>query len=170
MNPSRAGWTAAALHWVHAGLLCGLIGLGWYMVGLPKGPDKALYIATHKSLGLLAIGLLALRLAWPLHRGLGATAGFKPRRPAASPQRALYLMLFLTPLCGFLSTNFGRHPLRFFALTLPKFGTPDDAVSQAFALCHRVSIWLLLALVALHVANVAGWLRVRPKAPAELLP
>lgn len=158
MSAARTDRFARTLHWGHAGLVLALVALGWYMVGLPKGPDKAGLFAIHKSLGLVAVLLLILRLAW---RQIAAKAARVSAR-GISPchRRLVFGMLLLTPLAGVLSTNFGRHPLRFFALTLPKFGTPDELLSRFFALCHVICVWLLLLLVVLHVASIMGWLRL----------
>ncbi len=158
MSAPRTDRVARTLHWGHAGLLLVLVALGWYMVGLPKGPDKAGLFAVHKSLGLVAALLLILRLAWRQAAGKAATVPAHGISPCH--RRLLFGMLFLTPLAGFLSTNFGRHPLRFFALTLPKFGAPDELLSRFFALCHAICVWLLLVLVVLHLASMMGWLRL----------
>jgi cytochrome b561 len=156
MKPKGRGGVAAGLHWGHAGLLLGLFALGWIMVGLPKGPDKAALFALHKSLGLLAAALLALRLAWQLRPRV--RPGKRTPKPglATVGRRLIYLMLLLTPLCGYLSTSFGRHPVRLFAYDLPKLGWPDDALSRFFAICHTTSGWVLLALVVLHLGTELG--------------
>jgi len=57
--------TAIALHWLMALLIIGLLLLGYYMVGLPKGtPNRADYFNLHKSFGVLAGILILLRVYW----------------------------------------------------------------------------------------------------------
>src|SRR6185369_15225758 len=61
------GLVAMVLHWLMALLLIVLIALGLYMVSLPDaGFDKRkiTLILVHKELGVAALLLVALRLAW----------------------------------------------------------------------------------------------------------
>ena len=63
----RYGAVARALHWLMAAVLVALLATGLYMVSLPDvGFDtrKIVLILYHKQLGLLALMLAALRLAW----------------------------------------------------------------------------------------------------------
>ena len=57
------------LHWGMALLIVGLAALGLYMTSLPDvGYDrvKITLIVVHKALGMLALALVVLRLAWRL--------------------------------------------------------------------------------------------------------
>ena len=61
------GIVAVALHWLMAVLLIVLTAVGLYMVRLPDvGFDttKIMLILYHKDLGMLALALAAVRLAW----------------------------------------------------------------------------------------------------------
>ncbi|MGH8563195.1 MAG: cytochrome b [Gammaproteobacteria bacterium] len=55
---------AVLMHWAVAVLVFLQLGLGWYMAGLPKGPDRSAYFALHKSIGLTIFSLAVLRLVW----------------------------------------------------------------------------------------------------------
>ena len=55
---------AVLMHWAVAVLVFFQLGLGSYMEGLPKGPDRSAYFALHKSVGLTVFLLAALRLVW----------------------------------------------------------------------------------------------------------
>lgn len=153
MSARTRGKVTAVLHWAHAGVILGLFALGWFMLGLPKGPDKAELFAAHKSLGLCAAALLLARMAWRLWSRSKSRGGLAATPMLGLHQALLYITLFLTPLFGYLATSFGRHPVRFFSLKLPKLGTPDEALSQFFAICHSTCGWILLALVILHLAT-----------------
>jgi hypothetical protein len=63
MKTLRYRWPAMLLHWFSAALILGLLWLGWQMVDLPKGAERSAAYGLHKSLGLLSLLLLALRLA-----------------------------------------------------------------------------------------------------------
>jgi cytochrome b561 len=49
-----------------AALVFTQFGLGWYMEGLPLGPEAFTLYNLHKSLGLLALLLLGVRVLWRL--------------------------------------------------------------------------------------------------------
>jgi cytochrome b561 len=163
MKPPAYTPLAAALHWVHAGLLCALVAVGVTMVDLPKGTERSAAYALHKSLGLLALGLVVVRLGWrlrsppPAHPGLddlGTTL-------AKTMHRFLYLLLVLAPVSGFLAVCFTPYSLAFFGLPLPKPGWPDPALNNFFSLAHKVLVATLLLAALLHLAAALwhGWRR-----------
>jgi cytochrome b len=54
------------MHWAIAAAVVGLVALGWWMQAIPKQPVgfRADADNLHKSLGLAALLLMAVRLAW----------------------------------------------------------------------------------------------------------
>ena len=64
MTIQRYSWQAMALHWAQAILILWLLWLGWTMTDLPKGAERSAAYGLHKSLGLLALLVLAVRLFW----------------------------------------------------------------------------------------------------------
>lgn len=154
---------AAALHWVHAGLLCALVVAGLTMVDLPKGAERSAAYALHKSLGLLALVFVAVRLGWrlrcppPHHPGLDGLESALAR----TMHHLLYGLLLLVPLAGFLSICFTPYPLAFFGLPLPKPGWPDADLNSFFGLLHKVLVAMLGGAVGLHLAAALwhGWRR-----------
>lgn len=141
------------MHWLHAMLVVSLLALGWSMVDLPKGPERSWAIGLHKSLGLSALLLVALRLAWRVrHAPPPSPLPDGERRLSQAAHRMLYALLLLAPLAGYLSTSFTAYPMKFFGLALPKAGWPDAALNGLFNGLHKASVWALALLVALHVA------------------
>jgi cytochrome b561 len=146
-----------ALHWLSAMVVAGLLGWGLYMVDLPKGPDRSWAFGVHKSLGLLAVLLVLVRVAWcarhpaPVLAGIGRGV----QRLAAAAHRLLYALLFAVPLAGLASASFTPYPLKFFGLALPKPGRPDPALNELLSGLHGVLAWALAAVIILHVAAAA---------------
>lgn len=153
MNPAAYTRTAAALHWGHALLVGALLVIGLDMVDLPKGPERTAAFALHKSLGLVALALIGLRLGWrlrhppPPHPGIGATE----KALAAAMHRMLYILLVLVPFSGFLSICFTPYPLKFFGLALPKPGWPDPDLNALFGTLHKGFLLTLGVAILLHV-------------------
>lgn len=146
---------AIALHWLHAGLVIALLVIGWSMVDLPKGPLRTAPYALHKSLGLCALLLIFVRLTWRRYQAPPAASSMlKPweRRLSVAMHHALYLLLLVVPLAGYLSASFTKYPMKFFGLLLPSFGWPDETLNTVFNTLHKGAVWALMCLIFLHVA------------------
>ena len=132
------------------------------MADLPKGTERSWAFSVHKSFGLLAIALIAVRLVWRIgHRPPEnpAVHGLE-RKLATGAHHLLYVLLVLVPAAGLTSVSFTKYPLKFFGIPVPKPGYPDEALNAFFSGTHSVLAWTLAALIALHVAAaIRHWLR-----------
>jgi cytochrome b561 len=134
--PRYAG-SMIALHWLIALGIIGLLALGLYMVGLPKGlPLKATLLNLHKSVGLTVFLLVLLRI---MARVALQRPPLPPMRPwqraaARTTQGLLYVAMVAMPLCGYLGSSFNRFGTRFWGL-------------------HKAIGYALIVLIALHVAG-----------------
>lgn len=173
MTGERFGLPAILLHWLHAVLIVALLVIGWSMVDLPKGAERSAAIGLHKSLGLCAFAIVFLRALWRWrHPPPAASAQLQPweRRLAAATHHALYLLLFVVPLAGYLSASFTKYPMKLFGLALPRIVDPDEALNAFFNSAHKVAVWSLVALVALHVAGALHHALRRDGIMSRMLP
>lgn len=145
-----------ALHWLLAVGIIGMLAIGLYMVGLPKGlPFKATLINFHKSLGITVFLLVLIRIA------VRAASNRPPPPPMRAWQRAaasatqvlLYVAMIVMPLSGYLGSSFNRFGTRFWGIALPQWGWDDKALRGLFFDIHEVTAWILIGLVTLHVAG-----------------
>lgn len=151
----RWGAVSLSLHWLTVGLVLALAGLGLWMTDLPPSLFKLKVYALHKSLGLTVLGLTLLRLGWLLFAGRpGDLPGPRWQRLAArSSHVALYLLLLLVPLSGWWYNSTAGFPLRWFGLVaLPPLGAADSAMKGLARERHEALFWVLVAVVAVHVA------------------
>lgn len=172
----RWGAPAQLLHWTIVVLIVAMAWLGLTMVDMPNTPAKVERYALHKSLGLLVLALVAVRLLWRVY------AGAPEPLPAPRWQRwlaqgthfGLYLLLLAMPLSGWLyDSASGLRPFRWFGLfTMPKLAAPDEALADRAHELHEWLFWVLVAAVALHAAaafhhhlfrNDATLLRMLPR-------
>jgi len=146
---------AIALHWVIALLIIGMLLLGFYMVGIPKGtPGRAMYFNLHKSCGVLAGVLIVLRLGWRLTHAVPPLPVGMSRWSAVAARwshRLLYLCMVLQPASGYLSSSFNKYGVKFFGVALPNWGWEDKPLRELFASVHYVVAVLLATLIAVHV-------------------
>ncbi len=159
LAPQRYTRVAIALHWLVALAVFGQIGLGWFLDTVPRGtPDRTVWVNLHKSTGLVLGVLVLIRLLWRLTHRPPPLPLAMPRweRVAASANHALlYVCLIGMPLAGYIASNHSRFGIRFFGIPLAPWGTDDRALYALFNGIHGALSWLLVALIALHLAATA---------------
>jgi cytochrome b561 len=152
---ARYDRVAVALHWIIAVLVLAQIGLGWFMVDLPKGsPERSWFIALHKSIGITTAFLIALRVLWRLTHPAPPLPAWFPAwqaRAAILTHRLLYACMIVMPVSGYLSASFTKYPMKYFGVPFPKAGWEDDFVNSIFNGIHVGTSWLFVALLALHI-------------------
>jgi cytochrome b561 len=155
-RPERFPMVLIVLHWLIAICIIAMLGIGLYMVGLPRGqPFKAVLINFHKSLGLTIFLLVLMRI------GVVMVSGRPPLPPMRAWQRAaasatqvlLYAAMIAMPVTGYLGSSFNTYGTRFWGLLLPKWGWDDKDLRHFWFTIHEITAWIFIALIALHVAG-----------------
>ena len=151
------GAIAIALHWGMAALLIGLAALGLYMVALPDvGFDtrKIVLILYHKELGMLALALVVVRLAWRVTNILPDLVGDLPdwqKVTARFVHLCFYALMFALPMTGWLMSSAAGIPVSFLELiTLPDLIGRDDYLFKKLIDIHKWLSYGLLVFLALH--------------------
>ena len=148
---------AAALHWLVAAILIVQFSWGWLMQQIPKQPPglRADAFNVHKSIGLVLLALMLVRLGWrllhppPPLRGLPAWQ----RALAHGTHRVLYATLIVQPLAGYLGSVFSGYPVKWFGVTLPAWGWHSVALKDLMSTVHLVTSFVSLFAVLLHLAG-----------------
>lgn len=156
-NRDRWGPVSQALHWTIALLVLVMAAIGLSLDELPRSPKWFWVYDLHKSIGLLVLSLVVLRLAWRLFAGAPPPVAGLPRiqRIAAGATHwLLYILLLAMPLSGWLyDSASGLRPLRWFGqFAVPKLVAPDEALAGGFHDVHETLFIILVAVVLLHVA------------------
>jgi len=149
--------TAVILHWLVAAVVLAQFSWGWLMQEIAKSPpgQRADAFNVHKSVGLCLLALMLIRLGWRIaHRppALPALPAWQARL-ARTTHVALYAALIVMPVAGYLGSVWSGYPVKWFGLTLPAWGRSAPALKEAMSALHYATSWVLLALVALHVAG-----------------
>lgn len=165
MSPrsDEESWSALVrtLHWSTAILILvqGAIGLAMVRMGLT--PAKVRVFALHKSIGILVLALVLLRIAWRLgeQRSVAIPPASRWQACAAHAMHlALYTLILAVPLSGWWFNSTANAPLAWFGLFyLPGLTHGYDPVWKPRALwLHQASCWLLAGLLVGHV-GAALW-------------
>lgn len=152
----RWGLVSQLLHWGMLGLLVAIAWRGVTMVDMEPGPAMIEAYALHKSLGLMLLALVAIRLAWRLFgrrpEVLGAIPAWQAR-VASATHFALYALMFAIPLSGWLFNSASGYPLQWFKLfNLPAIAGRSVELAEVARRAHVAGFWLLVLLVAVHAA------------------
>lgn len=146
--------TAVALHWIIAALIICAFTLGWTMTNLEVSPLKLRMVNWHKWVGITILSLAIIRLLWRLTH--------KPPEMLPMPtwQRvsakiihaALYVLLLLQPLSGWVYSNAAGYPVVYLGIVpLPNLVAKNKQTADVLMERHEVLGWCLLVIVSLHV-------------------
>jgi cytochrome b561 len=131
------------------------IALGVYAANLPVSLARLQWLSRHKSLGLLILALVLLRMVWRVtHRppALPASMARWERRAAIASHRALYVLLLLTPLAGWLYASAAGLSVNWFGWFLvPDLIDANRKLASLLKLLHKSCAAALVLLIALHV-------------------
>jgi cytochrome b561 len=160
----RYSTVAIVFHWLIAAALVLQMALGFHMQEL-EGLGHSTLLQLHKSVGITVLLLTFARLAWrfvnppPPH---GTNLHNLEKLAAHWVHLGFYGALFALPLTGWAMVSleraggfklFGAIPFPGLpgASALP--GAVQDTLSDGFDTTHTVLVWMMLALVGLHVAG-----------------
>lgn len=143
------------LHWTAATLIIGLLWLGWYMVDL--GYYDRWYNASlhwHKSLGMLALVLGAVKVCWAVARrapALPAGMAAWERVSARSVHAILLVMMVAIPATGYvISTSAGDGVSVFGWLEAPALLPGSERLRDLAVELHYYLAYVTAALVVVH--------------------
>lgn len=153
----RYGAIAIALHWTMALLLVALIAIGLYMTRMPDvgfNQTKVWLIIYHKELGMLALGLAAVRFAWRFGNELPALAGGMPQWQQVAARfvhLCFYALMFALPVSGWLMSSAAGFPVPFFGLFYfpDLIGYNEHRYEQLLAF-HKALGYAIIPFILVH--------------------
>ena len=147
---------ARLFHWIVAVFVLAMIPAGLLMVqsGIDRSLQNTLFVF-HKNAGLLVLVLVLARLAYRWRRPPPPMPGALPRwqaRVAQANHVALYALLVLMPVAGYVRVKAGGFPIESLdAAGIPALVPRSDSLAGAAKTVHYVAGLVLSALVGLHV-------------------
>jgi cytochrome b561 len=148
--------TSKLLHWLVAACVLTTAPVAIAMVRVGKGPTQDTLYAFHKSLGVLILVLMILRLINRLVVGAPIPdPQIEPWQKAVSAtvHTTLYVLLLAMPVVGYIANSAYGATTPFFGLfELPMIVDKNEALAtQLFAL-HRWVGFLVILLVVVHIS------------------
>lgn len=157
-NADTMIYTAAArvFHWLTAVMVLSLIPIGIVMGQVEQQPLASILYDLHRSLGAALIPVVALRLAWRMTHApppLPADIPTLQKFVASATHFALYVLLIVQPIVGWVATSAYRAPITVFWLfVLPPIWPENRALSEQLFKLHWLAGLLTALLICAHVA------------------
>jgi len=151
----RWGLVARMLHWGMFLLFGVTVYIGFYMVDLPRGFATYQVYSLHKSLGITLLVLAAVRWLWRLMDTV-------PQRPlvpqwqsivASAMVAALYVVMWVIPLSGWLYNSAAGFPLQWFGyLHWPALMDANPSIKVIARQVHETTVYIFMGLLVMHIA------------------
>lgn len=148
---------ARALHWTVALIILAMIPAGLVMIqqGLDRSVQNLLFMF-HKNTGVIVLILILWRLIYRAANPpppLPASVPAWQQRLAGLTHALLYLSVLVMALSGYVRVVAGGFPLEVWdALGVPRLAPQSDALAKAAKTIHWATHYVVIALIALHVA------------------
>jgi cytochrome b561 len=144
-------------HWILGAMIIGMLAYGWWMNHIPARADRLFYRSIHADIGYVVLLLMVLRLIWRSINPTPALPADTPRwqRVAAHVSHwALYLVAILVAMLGWAHSGAHQpdYSSWFGLFHVPQITSPDKAMADAFEERHIFMAYVLLALIAIHLA------------------
>jgi cytochrome b561 len=150
--PASSKW----LHWLVAICVLTTAVVAVTMVNLvPEGPTQDKLFVFHKSLGVLILIVMVLRLINRLVVGAPApdpTIEPWQRKASSAVHGSLYVLLFAMAIVGLIGHSLFGAATPFFGLfEIPPFTPKNEELSDALFVVHSWVGFLVIVLVLLHI-------------------
>ena len=156
---SKSNWGSVS-RWLHWGLglaIIAMIAYGWWMNHIPARADRFFYRSIHANIGYAILVLMAARLIWRAINPVPASPEGTPRWQrilAVANHWTLYAVTFLVIMLGWAHSGARSQSYSdwFGLFRVPQFTSPNREAARAYEDRHIFFAYVLLALIAIHLA------------------
>jgi cytochrome b561 len=147
--------TARVLHWLTAALVLVMIPVGVAMANADFGKGQDTLYHVHRSIGVLLLPIVIVRLIWRLRHPAPPLPDDIPaiqQVAAHMTHWALYALLIVQPIVGWIATSAYRAPILFFWLVeVPPIWPVDQPFSERMFAVHKVIGIAIALLLCAHI-------------------
>lgn len=148
--------TSKMLHWLVAACVLATAVVAIAMTRIDKGSTQDTLYNLHKSLGVLILVLMVLRLINRLAAGaLAPEEAIEPWQKAVSSimHTSLYVLLLAMPVVGYIANSaYGASTPFFGVFELPGIVGKNEVLATQLFTLHRWVGWFVILLVLTHVS------------------
>ena len=155
MSTDRYNPISVVFHWLMAAIIVATWSIAIVVSDMPLSPARITGYSWHKWLGVTVFFLVLLRLVW---RATHPAPQLEIKMPAWQERAmqlthfALYLLMMVIPLVGWLMSSAKGYTVNYFGLfELPDLLSKDKALGHQLKDLHEYLADILVALVCLHV-------------------
>lgn len=146
---------AKLLHWVVAACVLTMIPVGLIMNPVGPGTLQNVLYTVHRSLGVLVLFLMLIRLVYRLMHGAPApepTLNAMQRIVSHLVHMALYPLIIAQALIGWIATSAYGAQISFFGLfPVPALVAKDQSLSEPLFQVHMLLGFAIAALLVMHI-------------------
>jgi cytochrome b561 len=146
---------ARVLHWLTAALVLTMIPLGIVIANEWGGSVQEPLYNLHKSIGAVLLPLVIVRLIYRLtHPPLPLPSDIPPVQKVAAEAThwALYALLLIQPVVGWIATSAYPAPIPVFGLfELPPIWPENRALSEKLYTVHKLLGLAIAAVASMHI-------------------
>lgn len=154
-RPTTYTPTARFLHWLVAAIILTIIPMGIVMSNVDLGPRGDTLYDIHRSLGFVLLPLALLRLWHRMTHPVPALPADLPGYQVLAAEAthwALYALLVLQPIIGWIATSAYGAQINFFWLfNLPSIWPHNEPLSEKLFALHRWLGFLMAAILLAHI-------------------
>ena len=150
----KYGAIAKLFHWTIVVLLAIQLPLGWLMPDIRRGMAPGEAMTLHVSIGITVFVLIVLRLVWRLTHPVApeSTLPGWQRLGSEAVHWMLYFIVLATTLTGWSFEAARGWQIRLYGLArLPSLVPEGSTLGHALGELHASLVWVLVALVSVHV-------------------
>ena len=162
MNDARYDQGQIILHWLIAAMIFFMLGLGLWMVGLPKESElppgqesvRAFWFLLHKSMGITIAAFIILRVIWRLTHTAPPLPDSVPswqQSLSGFVHFLLYGLMIAMPITGYLQSMYSKYDTKLWGVTLPRLAEGDAVARETFTDIHQALAYIFIAVLVLHV-------------------
>jgi cytochrome b561 len=153
---TRYTTTAKVLHWMIVALLIAQFIFAWTMPHIGRNTPVTTLISLHFTFGIIILAVALVRLAWrATHSEPTPLDGMPPWQvhSARVIHWALYLLLLVLPILGWINASYRGMPIVMFGIELPKLiGTRAPGWGWTGDVHTLLAYYVMLTLIGLHFA------------------
>ena len=156
----KFGFITKSFHWVLAFLILSMLLAGFYMVAIPDGALKFEIYGWHKSFGLLIIFFAGLRGVWRFFNKPPTSLDTHQKWEKTTSKIVhflLYMMMIAMPLSGWIMSDTGPYPLKFFGLPVPNIFSESSLAAQYADSVHEIIAYVLVCLIMFHILGAVSY-------------